>query len=102
MSSEVRVSLKFDDDPSIGRYFHVQVLSKKRKGLLTGTMVKPETPKIELCIALAASIVAQEQNEKYKDNHNPDYCAKIALELYNDVLRKINNATPTATASSNG
>lgn len=86
--SEVRVALKVDEgNPE--RYFHVQVKSKRRKGLLSGVKIPSSEGRIELKIAAAGGSVAEDQNEKYGDKHNPDECAKLAVEAYRDVMRKI-------------
>lgn len=88
MSTTLSVALKQRSE-DLSRFFDVRVKSNIRP-LIWGTIeVDVNASRIEKLIAAAAGAIAEQQNEAYGDRHNPDYCAKLAVEAYHDCLRKI-------------
>lgn len=87
MSSKVAVRLWKNDEDN-AHYFQVRVFSKKKKGVISSLDVPAGESRLEFRIAMAAGALAEQQNEKYKDKHNPDECVKIAVECFHDVRRK--------------
>lgn len=88
MSTTLSVALKQRSE-DLSRFFDVRVKSNIRP-LIWGTIeVDVNASRIEKLIAAAAGAIAEQQNEDYGDRHNPDYCAKLAVEAYHDCLRKI-------------
>lgn len=88
MSSYISVALKMRSE-DLSRFFDVRVQSNIRKGIWGTVEVDAKASRLEKLIATAAAAIAEQQNEKYGDQHNPDYCAKLALEAYHDCLRKV-------------
>lgn len=100
MSTTLSVALKQRSE-DLSRFFDVRVKSNVRP-LIWGTLeVDVNAARIEHTIACAAGAIAEQQNENYGDVHNPDYCAKLAVEAYHDCLRKIELKEANAKSTSN-
>lgn len=87
MSTTLSVSLKQEDNGD--RYWDVRVLSNRKKSIWGTLRVPCTSSHLERTIAAAAGSIAEQQNEMYRDRHNPDYCAKLAVEAYHDCLKKL-------------
>lgn len=88
MSTQVRVALMYDDEAPQDKYFRVTVCSKVKKNIMNHALIHVDSHHIDKAIMIGAGAAAEEQNEKYGDRHDPDECAKAALEAYLECKAK--------------
>lgn len=79
--------MKNDEDNK--HYYQVRLFSKRKRGVISTLNIPAEESRLEYRVAMAAGALAEQQNEKYKDKHNPDECVKVAVECFNDVRAKM-------------
>lgn len=97
MSSKISVRLQKNDEDG-HTYFQVRLFSQKKTNLISTINISANETRIETKVAFAGGALAEEQNEKYRDLHIPDECARVAVECYKDVLKKIEyGKQPTST-----
>lgn len=99
MSSKISVRLMKNDEDG-QTYWQVRLHSKRKFGVISTININANDTRVEAQVAFAGGALAEAQNEKYRDLHNPDNCANTAVECFKDAQRKLElGAAVSSTAS---
>lgn len=88
------VEVAFFKERGTGRHFiRVRIMSdakmRQHVKLWTQCIIFPDQylsmREIDRAVAIAGGAVAEKQCEEYGDRHDPDWCAKAALEIWQDL-----------------
>ena len=99
MSSKISVRLMKNDEDN-QTYWQVRLHSKRKYGVISTININANDSRVEAQVAFAGGALAEEQNQKYKDLHNPDNCANVAVECFKDAQRRYELGAVTSSTAS--
>lgn len=87
---DVRITLLQRQDGT--QFFRVELFSRVKPRCISQGSVECDQKKIENKIAIMGGALAEHQIKMYGDIHDPDSCAKLAVDTYKDLMSDLDES----------